>query len=47
MTLFTFFQAPLPIIHKVSYRLEMPVSCGFVALQGVFRSALYRFVLGI
>ncbi len=41
------FQAPLPIIHRVSYRWKIPVSCGFVALQDVFRSASYRLVLGI
>ena len=40
-------QAPLPIIHRVSYRLKIPVSCGFVALQDVFRPTSYRLVLGI
>lgn len=40
-------QAPLPIIHRVSYRWKIPVSCDFVALQDVFRSASYHTVLRI
>ncbi|MDE6621521.1 MAG: hypothetical protein K2K74_13770, partial [Lachnospiraceae bacterium] len=39
-----FFQAPLPINHRASYRWKIPVSCGFVALQDVFRLSSYRLV---
>ena len=37
-------QAQLPIVHRVSYRLESPISCGFVAFQNVFRSVMYQLI---